>query len=595
MKKNIIRVSIAILLQIIFVFGINQSISGAIVVADPFFLVLFIPSVVTGFIFFPILGFIGLSKKKGFLFEKILRDNTVILIAAIVLIVCLLASSASFFIVADSYLPDTYKSLLPYALLAYALGWELLIALSFIRVEFDKKPRYWIGLPFLIAANYFLWHDLVVVGRYLDEFLPNVYPGMAERVLANYRWWELMLPIREFQGMWQFELIIVYLLENLIGIAGVWHLFQIILILTAFFLSWRVFRSKLFSYILVACLVFSTHIYHAFQYSSITAFYLLQSLFLLFMYLAYVYITSEKKSLGSVIGMVITLVLAAIMYEGWLDFFAGMWLSGIFLIPYFRRNNRESYSRRTVVVFGLINLVFVVYMIVKFTYLPFPHTSGESAIVLAYPPGNFWRGLEDFVSNYFNNLYMTLTNFLPPELVFSNALYQYDNLQNHANPTIVHHYLLYWRYLAGVTATLFFIFFLKILQSVWKKEAISEHVPLLIFLAMTAVNGATHTILRFLPMRIVPFAGYYIFQGVLGFSLCIAYGMDWAVQHMQKKTMKIFLLTVFVLCLLYSAIRRPNYLWHLVEMAGIAHQGPYPNPLAVLIIKIRRMIPGFLL
>jgi hypothetical protein len=592
-KKIIIFVLGAFFLQVLSVVGFNQSIAGTIAVSSPIFMLLFIPLLTTGAIILLALLIVVGSKNKTIL--NLLQHNKLVVIIAMSLVLSLLLSSAFFFTVADSFIPETHKSLLPFAILGYVLGWELLIALSFIRNEFKNKPRYWIFLPILIAVNYFLWHDLVVVGRYLDEFLPNVYPGRAEKVLANYRFWELMLPIREFQGMWQFELIIVYLLENIIGIAGVWYLYQLILILVAFFLSWKVFRSKVFSYVLVMCLVFGTHLYHAFQYSSITAFYLLQSFFLLFMFLAYEFIRREKRNIGYFFAMVPTLIATAIMYEGWLDFFAGMWLVSIFLIIYCRKKGHNQYTRRAIYVFGLMNLVFLLYIVIKFTYLPFPHTSGESAMVFAYPSGNFWRGFEDIVSNYFKYLYMTLTNFLPPELVFSNALYQYDALRDHTNPVVLNNYLLYWRYFAGVAFTFFYTIFFKILKLVWREKVFSEYFPLLIFLIMTAVNGATHTLLLFRPTRIVPHAGYHVFQGVLGLSLCIAYGMELLNRKLKKRKYMYILLVVFSVVLMYSAIRRPNYLWHLVEMAGIAHQGPYPNPLAVLIIKIRRLIPGFLL
>jgi len=597
MKRKFIGVFATFFVQIILFLSINYFNVGLIAVNDPFFIYLFLPIIVSAIIFLLLLLFFILASHQVIQkIELIFQKNKLILYLGLFLAGILLFSSASFFIVADSFLPEVYKSLLPFGLLGYVLGWELLISLSFIREEFNRKSRFWFGLPILIAANYFLWHDLVVVGRYLDEFLPNVYPGQAEIVLTNYHWWELLLPIREFQGMWQFELIIVYLLENIIGISGVWHLFQLILILIAFFLSWKVFRSTIFSYILVMCLVFGTHLYHAFQYSSITAFYLLQAVFILFLYLAYRFIKQEKRKASLLIGIVLTLSLAAIMYEGWLDFFAGIWLVTGFLIVYFRKNEKFQFMQRSAIIFGILNIIFLIYMLIKFTYLPFPHTSGESAMVFSYPRGSFWRGLEDIVSNYFKYLYMTLTNFLPPELIFSNALYQYEELQTHSNSVIVYNYLLYWRYFAGVAVTLFYSFFIKILKKICNSKSTDYlFLPLLIFLAMTAVNGATHTLLMFRPTRLFPHAGYHVYQGILGFSLSIAYGVDLASKRIKNNAIIPILIGMFTIILLYSAIRRPNYLWHIVEMAGIDHQGPYPNPLAVLIIKIRRIFPGFLL
>ena len=111
---------------------------------------------------------------------------------------------------------------------------------------------------------------------------------------------------------------------------------------------------------------------------------------------------------------------------------------------------------------------------------------------------------------------------------------------------------------------------------------------------MVAVNGATHTIIQFRPMKAMPVLGYYAQQGVFGSSLCIAYLFH--LYKLQAKNKKIFMLvsTAAVLIILYSSIRRPNYLWHMMEIVGIDHQGPFPNPFYVFLKMIREILPGFL-
>ena len=548
--------------------------------------------------FFSFLGFIFTFIKSKFT-ESILfsfyEENKISFIASLIFLGLLLISCAVFFIIANTLEIPFYKHLLPFAAFGFLLFWEVLILFSFTRVEMRNKPKYWVGLPLLLASNYFLWHTLVNAGRYLQPNLPNVYPDETIRVFSTYKWWQLLLPIKEFQGSWPFGLVLTYLIENIIGTAGVWYLYQAILMLTAFFLSWKVFRSEIMGYFLAICLGFGTHHYHAFQYSGITGFYLFHTLFLLLLYFSFEFIRREKKNIGYLIALIPTLLLAAIYYEGWLDFFASTWVITIFLVVYFKRKQQEQYLKKLLIVFGIFNLVAAIYIYMKFTYIGFSHATGESAVVVFYGREYFWRGVEDLISNYFTHLYMTLTNFLPPAFITSNSLYQYTDKLESGNFLTYGHYIFYWRYFAGAAAVLFFLSFSRAIKKVFNEKPFSAIFPLIIFMSMVAVNGATHTIIQFRPMKAMPVLGYYIQQGVLGFSLCIAYAFH--LFNIKTKNKKIVALVsiLAVSIILWSSIRRPNYLWHMIEVGGIDHQGPYPNPLNVLIITIRRLFPGFLL
>lgn len=527
---------------------------------------------------------------------SIFVDAKVPLILLLILIILLGASASVYFVLADTLDIAIYHYLMPFAVLAYAVAWEMLILLAYTRKEMRDKPKFWVWLPVLLAANYFLWHKLANAGRYLQPFLPNVYPDETINVFSTYKWWQLMLPIKEFKGNWPFGLVLMYLFEIQIGTAGVWYVYQAILILTSFSLSWKVLRSPTFSYILAICLGFGTHHYHAFQYSGITGFYLMHALMLVLLYLSFAYIRSEGKQRWYIAGIIPTLLLTAIYYEGWLDFFASVWLITIFLFFYLRKMQRTQYLRSLFVVFGIFNLVFAIYLTINLTYAPFAHDSGESALVLFYGKDFAWRALDDLVSNYFTNLYATLTNFLPPGLITSNALYQYSDELAGRNPLTYFHYVFWWRYLAGAAAILFFGFFIRIIKKTFTSEVFSSAFPAVIFAIMVAVNGATHSIIQFLPMRSMPVFGYYVQQGVLGLSLLIAYGMHLFMKNTENKKKAAFVLLVVIGTIFWSSIRRPNYLWHMIEVVGIDHQGPYPNPLNALIITIRRVFfPNFLL
>lgn len=595
MKKNIRWISLFIVLEVMFTLSMNWIFTFPIGSNNLFLLFILVPILLI-FISFLVL-FLLTFQSKGLsesILIAVLEKKKFPLIFFSIITLYLLLCSAYFFISADLLEPVVYSGLSPYAILGYVLSWEIIILFSYTREEFREKPKYWIGLPCLLAGNYFLWHTLVKAGRYLQSFFDNVYPNEAQYVFSTYKWWQLLLPIKEFQNTWPFGLILTNFLENIIGPSGVWYLFQAILILTAFFLSWKVFRSEILSYFLAICLGFSTHNYHAFQYSGVTGFYLLQALFLLLLYLAFEFIRRKKNNNLYLFGLIPILLLTAIYYEGWLDFFASVWVMSIFLFFYFRRKKQSQYVKNLLIIFAIFNIVAIIYIYIKFTYIEFAHATGESAIVVFYSKNHFWRAVEDLVSNYFTNLYMTLTNFLPPAFMTSNSLYQYTEYLKQRGDLVFGHYVFLWRYFAGVLAALFFMLLFKLVKRVFKENAFSSLFPMVLFMIMVAVNGATHTIIQFRPMKAMPVLGYYVQQGVLGFSLCIAYLFH--LFKLKTKDKKVFfVVSLFaIIIILWSSIRRPNYLWHMIEVGGLDHQGLYPNPFIVLLNNIRRFFPRFL-
>jgi len=595
--KKVRWVSLLIVIQVCLAFillGTNSELpDGVDIYRNAFFIPAILIASISLFAF--VLTFIKNSKIGGVL-RYIYEQGTLPFILILFVIGSLAIFSCVYFVLADTLQIPLYHFLMPYAVLGYALFWEVLILFAYTRKEFKDKPKYWVWLPLLLAANYFLWHKLVNAGRYLQHFLPNVYPDETIKVFSTYKWWQLMLPIKEFKNNWPFGLILVYFFENIIGTAGVWYVYQGFLMLTAFFLSWKVFHSQIFSYVVAICLGFGTHLYHAFQYSGITGFLLMQALMLLLLYFSYEFIRSQGKQRWYMMGIIPVLLLTAIYYEGWLDFLASIWLITLFLYIYFRKKKLTQYIRSLFTVFAIFNIVFVIYITITLTYTSFAHDSGESALVLFYGKDFLWRAVDDVISNYFTNLYVTLTNFLPPGFITSNALYQYTDFLENQKGLTYYNYVFFWRYLAGAVFILFYSFFIRVIKKTFRSSAFSDTFSLVIFSIMVAINGATHSIIQFLPMRSMPVFGYYVQQGVLGYSLLIAYLLYLFGKNAQNKKYLAVVLTLVIGMILWSSIRRPNYLWHMIEVVGIDHQGPYPNPLNTLIITIRRVFfPHFLL
>ena len=189
---------------------------------------------------------------------------------------------------------------------------------------------------------------------------------------------------------------------------------------------------------------------------------------------------------------------------------------------------------------------------------------------------------------------MSLTNFLPPAFITSNALYQYSEFLEQKNNLVFGHYFFFWRYAAGVITTLFYVFFIKVIKRVFKEKPFSSFFPLVLFMIMVTANSPTHTMVQIRIFKTIPVDSYQAQQGVLGFSLCIAYLFYLFKLKTNNKKIVVIISIFAVLILLYSSIRRPNYLWHMMEMIGLENQGLYPNPFYEVLKIIRGLFPRFL-
>ncbi len=209
--------------------------------------------------------------------------------------------------------------------------------------------------------------------------------------------------------------------------------------------------------------------------------------------------------------------------------------------------------KRLLVVFIIINVIAGIYIYLKFTYIGFVHSTGESAVVFSYSRTYFWRAIEDMISNYITQLYITLTNYFPPGLITSNALYYYWEYLQQRSDLVFNNSVFFWRYAAGALCALFFVFFTKVLKRVFKDKEFSPLFPLTLFMIMVLVNSPTHTMIQFRPMKSMPVLGYYVHQGILGFSLCIAYML-----HLFKRSSrnrKVVLLVILAVILLIQTTK----------------------------------------
>ncbi len=260
-----------------------------------------------------------------------------------------------------------------------------------------------------------------------------------------------------------------------------------------------------------------------------------------------------------------------------------MWIAIPILAVLCWRSQLWTRFYRLAAVFGGVTAVALAYVLVKVQTGSSPGGGSEADIVFHYP---FWApAIEDVGSNVLTHLYMAVTNFLPPSLLSSTALFELGGdklveLQNsYAAPysyLVPMHYLFLWRYAAGAVAVVVGYFFVRVLARAWRQPT-ADRVAAITFLLMAIMAGSTHAFVKIRPMKTAPVLGYHVFVGVLGVSLLLSYGLMVAWRDWRSAAARIGATAAVWAVIFYSALARPIMLNHLAAEVGLP--GFYPNPM----------------
>jgi hypothetical protein len=448
------------------------------------------------------------------------------------------------------------------------------------------------GVALLVWLNYYLRHTLESADQYMFSFFKYFYTAEEKVVFSPATpAWKLLLPIPLFTGTWTTTtLVMTHLLETWFRPATLWYVFNAIVIVASFVMSWAVFRSRVFSFTLAICMGFGTQLYHTYPNSGTISFPLLFTYFELLMLCAYKIVTAERHRLRWKALFVPALLVTAVAYEGWLDFLVFAWLASAYLFVILWRMDKAVMRRRLAAVVASMSAVGLLYVAIKISY-GYGQTRGmESDVVFNYP--SLAPAVEDVVSNFFTNFYMVATNFLPPMFVSSTALYQLGGerlveLQHsyHApfSYLVPMQYVFYWRYFAGIAAVAFVYWLVKTIRSSWVAPS-ADRIALVVFMIMALTGGPTHQLVKARPMNSMPVQTYHVMIGVLGISLLISYLLMLAWQRRPRALRTVALVAVVWGVMFYSALARPAMISHESAQVGLGVQ-VFPNPLYALSVR----------
>ena len=448
------------------------------------------------------------------------------------------------------------------------------------------------GLVALVALEIFLRRSLEHADQHLYAFLPYFYPA-GEKLLfhGQFPLWRLFLPLPELSGAWAGSLIVTHLVEMRIGVANTWYLFNSLMLVGSFVAALLVFDSLAFAFTFAIAMGFGTQFIHAYTVTGGMASPLVTLVFEALLVCSYRVVVAERRRTAWKAAFAVSLFIAALTYEGWLDVAAFVIVAGpVFAV--IAAGRAPAVRRRLLGVTVTMLSVALVYVYLK-THLGNGQTAGsESDVVFNY---HLWAPtIEDVVSNIITQLYISVTNFLPAVFLSSTALFTLgaDKLvelqAGYHEPyayLVPMHYVFLWRYAAGAVALACAYLVVVLGIRTWREPA-RDRVTVLASLLLMIMAGSTHALVKIRPMKTMPVLGYHVTVGVIGAALLIAYAVMVVWRDWRGTGSRVALTACVWGVIFYGALTRPIMLNHMAVDVGLP--GLYPNPMNALRVMLGR-------
>ena len=442
-------------------------------------------------------------------------------------------------------------------------------------------------LAFCLFASWFVHAYLDRAGQHLQSYMTIAYPQEVES-LARMEWWQYLLPLQRCRGIWGTTgFLMVYGMECAFGVPATYHILQAVMVVVGFWVTWAVFRSQIFSFTFALCLGLGTFNYHVYSCPGSVIMAPLVTFLMLTGYCQYRLVLVEDSRAVRVWAplCLLTIILTALCYEGWLDYVAYAWIAYPVLALHLKRQGEMTRGHRVLGILAMLTVVAVIYVVVKLVAgIGSLHPrGGEADLVVTYGIRHVYLIIEDMVSSFFTFFYTAVTTYIPPELfIFSQSTWRYGAdkvvaLQEGYHPTHAHlvHYnhVFLWRYYAGFALCGFIVLYGRIL-GLLRNSPNSYVVAAFLFLTATLVGSPTHLLIKWRPMHAAPFLGYQVYLAVIGWTLFGALLAKYVAEKWTRRWAATILLVLW-LNVFYCALSRPSLMSHMSTESGL---GPYPSP-----------------
>jgi hypothetical protein len=459
---------------------------------------------------------------------------------------------------------------------------------DFVRAVADGAKRallITVPLPAIIGLALAVRACADRAGEHLVPYLGTFYPKEVV-ILDGLPWWKSFLPLKVLGGRWGTTgFLLVHWLEKVFGEPNTFYLLTVVMVVVGYLLTWLAFRSFSMAILVGIALATTTFNYHVYSVPGSVVMLPLISFLLLFTYCQIEWLQTAAH--GWIWGgaTLVSCVLFALAYEGWLDLVPLGWIIYPALAWRFRRSGDTGRSMRCLLLLGLVTLVAVAYTTIKaHSGLGELHPrGGEADLIFTYGHDHKLLMFEDILSSFITFFFTTITTNLPPELFsFSLSSWQYGPeeivaLQEgyHAPATHLTHYnhLFLWRYYAGFALALFLTAYWKVTKAFFKSGN-THHLVLFVLMTCTLIGSPTHLMIKWRPMHAAPLLGYQVYLSVIGWTLLLCYVVSRGCSALGGKR-GLALASLLVLNFCYCAYARPALLSH---MSREVFLGTYPDP-----------------
>lgn len=442
--------------------------------------------------------------------------------------------------------------------------------------------------------------DLAQMGPYSLVTIPGFFETLEAAAGKNP--FSLLLPLfypeagREY--WWTTSLIPYYLLNKAFSPFVVYIITSSTLIIVSYVCGWMLLRSRVFCCILGVLFALGTQLSYALTYGLVLIFFLLLSYISINLTACIHILKSENPSWKAHLFFGGSLIFCLLGFEMCLNYVGSLILGLCFITLWAHHHNQNPIKKSAIRLIAITVLLLGVYLLIQCcmrSVTQYLKPGCEEEVIFTHR--NLFYVIDDLIINFFTFLYMSLSNYLPSFLFFSNSV-TYSSMdkilaaQNGYHPSHTHlaymSYLLQWRFYAGILATLFFISGFKWMRAAWNDDS-KIHALVLSVLFIAIITGfSTHLVIKVRPYNITPMIGYKALFSTFAFTVMLAYiGMmmiDRVKSTIQKR--RIFV-SIFLVALL-AALTRPTAMNAGLTAGGLVGYGDPVKKITKAISKLRK-------
>ncbi|MBZ6076249.1 hypothetical protein [Microvirga puerhi] len=344
-------------------------------------------------------------------------------------------------------------------------------------------------------------------------------------------------------------------------------------------------RSRVFAVTLTTAMLFGTQLIYASTLGLTLLHYIVLGYIFINIYTIHICI-SNNGSNESLLWFVISIVVLALATEIWINYAIGLILCCLYLFIWSGIHRHENFRRLSFKLGAITLVLLLIYLPIRMSVAgQYMGPGAEEELILTY--GSFLLMVEDFVTNFFTFLYMSVSNFFPSFLTSSNSLTvlgperiiaEQNGYHQQYQQLVVMNHLFFWRYFAGITATIFFASGYTTFRR--SLESRSTVYPTVICGMLIIVTGfCTYLLIKFRPYNSAPALHYKTIISICGVALLLSFLLE----HLQAKfaSRRIYWAIVCSVwaVLVTGAITRPGMIR--VQLQNVGLQG-YSDPWKII-------------